>query len=548
MNVNIAPRGHSNMAVTAYLVNPKRDDPEQLERMGQHETFNLPTDDLETAAKVMAWTDQNREFIQQENGGTPRNVPATAGNVYHWSISWRPDDQPSWEHMRETVLSAVEERGLLNHQFYIVEHTDEPHKHIHIVTNLVHPETGRINNCWKDRDVLDRWANEYEKEHGVQCEARAAKYEAWEQEQQAFPDRTKKVDRSEAVSTAFERSDSGKAFQAALEEQGLTLARGRRRAFVVVDQNGDITNLTKCIEFTDGTSGRGKTKRIREHLKDVAPDDLRDAESVAAEHQQQAERETEDGGEDEGQNTVDMATSEATRRHQEETSEDSPTVDRDAVEVAQQKALADAAHRAAKEQARLAAEDQKRRGEETEARKKQERRDQERRRERFQADVERKTADSRRKWQIDELGKAKEEAQVRADGLCGFWARVFQPFARRDAIDQLQNTEKQLAERTTRFQADVEAFNAKRPQWVQVRELKRQGLEKKPLQPEFQPKPKPEPEASQQRAPEPSKPAQTAPVQDDDRAARKAEFLERQRQLREEQKREPEQRRDFDRD
>lgn len=564
MIVNVAGRGHSHTAVTQYLVNPKREDREQTPRLGNSETFNLYTDDIEKAAGWMAWMDESRHVIQQQKGGTGAGRHASAGNAYHLSLSWHPDEKPSWEHMRDTGVSAMEARGLAHHQFYIVQHTDEDHKHIHIVASLVDPETGKIATCWKDREALDRWAHDYEKEHGIQCKARDDKYQKWEQDKDAFPDRSQKLDHRAVVIAAYRASSSQEEFQDALEAQELTLAQGKRRSMVVVDQNGDVTSLNRllpekqdhretvtrayhsadngsafraalqaesldlqqgrrggfvvvdqdhhitklsaAVELEDGTKGRAKTNAIgqrladlepeqlplpKEWIKDVDRDALPKADDVARERIEELERERDgrdDGdGEDERQASLDAGFNDAAKRHHEETSDDCPTIDKEAAAIAQQHALldgADAHGEAVAEQHAHDAADAKRQRVEDDARQRQdELRARQERWARLQAEVDRNTAESRERWQIDELTTQRDQAREDALALSGFWSRIFRRSQLAEARDHAQDMEKRLEERTGRFRTDVEHYNSQRPEWIQQRELQRHGLEPKTPEP-----------------------------------------------------------------
>jgi Relaxase/Mobilisation nuclease domain len=66
-----------------------------------------------------------------------------------------------------------------NHQAVIVEHTDRPHKHVHVIVNLVDPETGQAVSLSNDAHKLDRWADNYEQTQGViRSPARRAKFHA----------------------------------------------------------------------------------------------------------------------------------------------------------------------------------------------------------------------------------------------------------------------------------------------------------------------------------------------------------------------------------
>ena len=50
--------------------------------------------------------------------------------------------------MLETALEAVKVLKAEERQVVIVEHLDEPHPHVHITINMIHPETG-MSTAWK---------------------------------------------------------------------------------------------------------------------------------------------------------------------------------------------------------------------------------------------------------------------------------------------------------------------------------------------------------------------------------------------------------------
>lgn len=440
MIANINPRGHSFTGVTAYLMHDKG--AETSERVEWTATYNLHTPDVEKASRFMAWTDGSRESLRAQSGGTAVGRKATAGNVYHYSLSWEPGEKPDRAAIEAEALASVKRLGLEKHQFYLVAHSDTEHAHVHVVVNLVNPETGRIASNWKDRDILDRWANEYEQKHGIQCEKRAKKFEVLDQDRGvevfARKDKGRRAELEQTVTELFQTSDSGRAFRAALQGEGLELAQGNRRGFVVVDQDGKVYALNRLIDTIDGAKGRAKTKAISARLKDVDTDSLERADEVAA-----------------------RITS----------------FDRDAQEVAQQEALADAASDAAPARVQQAAKAM-------EAIKHEERRkaaaalsERKAKWRALQRDVEAKTAASRKKWQIDELATKLVEARDDRAALNGFWARVFKRKQIAEADERVQSLEKQLTERTGRFRSDVKGFNAVRPEWIQRRALERAGLE-----------------------------------------------------------------------
>ena len=279
---NVAPRGQSFKGVAAYLMHDKGAATD--ERVVWTRTHNLHTDDIDKATRWMAWTDINRESLKPEDA-SPAGRPATAGNVYHFSLSWAPTEKPTQEHMEATALAAVERLGLSHHQLYMVAHDDTEHQHVHVVVNLVDTNTGKIADLHRDHDKLDRWSHEYEQQYGIQCEARAAKFAALDRGEAGHPmpsalKQRSREDHARAATEAFQASDSAQAFMAALEAEGLSLAQGQKRGFVVVDQQGEIYALARLVE---GAS----TKDITARLKGIDREGLPVADALAAQRQAQ---------------------------------------------------------------------------------------------------------------------------------------------------------------------------------------------------------------------------------------------------------------------
>jgi Ti-type conjugative transfer relaxase TraA len=50
--------------------------------------------------------------------------------------------------------------------------TDKEHSHVHVVVNTVHPITGRTADQKFSKLALSRWAEGYERQHGIECEQR----------------------------------------------------------------------------------------------------------------------------------------------------------------------------------------------------------------------------------------------------------------------------------------------------------------------------------------------------------------------------------------
>ncbi len=124
-----------------YLMHGKREehDPERLAWM---ETRNLFVDDPDRIPSMMRATAAQSKKCQKP--------------VYHMIISWRPDEAPSDVTMREVADRALFDLGLNEHQAVLAAHRDTNHRHLHILVNRVHPETGKAWHTSKDWARFER--------------------------------------------------------------------------------------------------------------------------------------------------------------------------------------------------------------------------------------------------------------------------------------------------------------------------------------------------------------------------------------------------------
>ncbi|WP_226562507.1 relaxase/mobilization nuclease domain-containing protein [Salipiger thiooxidans] len=141
------------------------------ERVAFTHTENLLTDNPETAMKVMAWTALHQSELKAAAGvkATGRKLEKP---VHTFMLSWAPGEDPDHEHMIETARSAVSALGLADHEAVFVGHDDTDHAHVHIIVNRVHPDHGKAAKLSKTRLTLSKWAEAYEKEHGIHCHRR----------------------------------------------------------------------------------------------------------------------------------------------------------------------------------------------------------------------------------------------------------------------------------------------------------------------------------------------------------------------------------------
>jgi hypothetical protein len=169
-------RGTSFKGALVYVLHDK--DAQTSERVGFVELHNLATDDPRRAWREMKGLCDAADELKKRSGAKATGRKLTKP-VYAFSLNWHEADNPDAAHMRETAVDALRALGMENHQAVIVEHTDRPHKHVHVIVNLVDPETGQAVSLSNDEHKLDRWADDYEVTQGViRSPDRRAKFHA----------------------------------------------------------------------------------------------------------------------------------------------------------------------------------------------------------------------------------------------------------------------------------------------------------------------------------------------------------------------------------
>ena len=116
-------------------------------------------------------TARDQAMLKQQSGKEARGRKNTRP-VLHYTLSWAAADNPSPEHMKETALSSLKALKLDQHQALIAAHGDKDHLHVHIVVNTIHPETGMTAPLKYTKEALSRWAEAYERAHGIHIEQR----------------------------------------------------------------------------------------------------------------------------------------------------------------------------------------------------------------------------------------------------------------------------------------------------------------------------------------------------------------------------------------
>ena len=95
--------------------------------------------------------------------------------MLHAVLGWHPSDL-EWltrEHLADTVRAALNAMGLKDRQSIWVTHTDTGRPHVHIVANLVHPDTGLVARLGLIKKRMSTFCAAYEQSLGdVRCKRR----------------------------------------------------------------------------------------------------------------------------------------------------------------------------------------------------------------------------------------------------------------------------------------------------------------------------------------------------------------------------------------
>ena len=186
--------GRSFKGAALYYLHDKRQagEAERLtsDRVAWTQTVNLPTDDPERAWRMMATTAMKADELKAAAGvkatGRKLTKPALA-----YSLSWHPDEKPTQAEQIDAARETLKLLGLSEHQALIVCHKDEPHAHVHVIVNRVHPAEGKAATLSKSKLILSEWAQAYEQKRGkILCPKRAENNAKRQQGEHVRDDRT----------------------------------------------------------------------------------------------------------------------------------------------------------------------------------------------------------------------------------------------------------------------------------------------------------------------------------------------------------------------
>lgn len=208
---------------------------------------------------------------------------------YHVAFRAAPGEELTaepWRHCADKLEQAL---GMEGHNRALVMHEKDGGQHLHVVWSRIDPETLKVAELAFDYRRCKEVAREIERELGLQqvrdhAPERGLEPPTHGEEKQANRKGQKRQDLEQtraAIREAWEESDDGRGFAAALKERGLELAQGERRDFVAVDEEGSVYSIGKR------TTG-ARAADVREKLADL---DRADLPTVEQTREQQRERE-----------------------------------------------------------------------------------------------------------------------------------------------------------------------------------------------------------------------------------------------------------------
>lgn len=217
--------------------------------------------------------------------------------IYHAQLN--PDRDLSREEWEKAIAIFEKEMGLEGYPRAVVLHEKEGREHLHLVySRFNHDHEADKMWAWSDswnypkheqasREIervlgLERVQGVHVEKDGKPRPDRTPTHDAMQQAKRTKIDpRTVKAD----VSALYASAEDGRAFVEALEANGYTLAKGDRRAYVVLDQAGGVHSLTRA-------SG-AKVGELGETLKDFPLADLPTVQDVRDRQREQREQEKE---------------------------------------------------------------------------------------------------------------------------------------------------------------------------------------------------------------------------------------------------------------
>lgn len=185
--------------------------------------------------------------------------------------------RPQWEHAADRIERML---GLANQPRAIAFHIDEKtgHEHMHVAWSRIDEDTLTAKRLPFFKERLKKISRELEMHFGLEVVTSQRPDKIKYAPTRAEHEQARRLglnvhELRNAIRSCYERSDCGASFQAALEHEGMILAQGEKRDFIVIDREGGMHALGKRI-LDDPIS------KIRARLSDLSRDGLPTVEAA----------------------------------------------------------------------------------------------------------------------------------------------------------------------------------------------------------------------------------------------------------------------------
>lgn len=189
--------------------------------------------------------------------------------LYSLSLSPPSTEDVSVEAFEVAIEEIEHKLGFVGQPRAVVFHEKKCRRHAHVVWSRIDSSTMTAIDPYQDKLTLEGIAHNLFIQHGWELPEGFKRKEdadplnySHSEHQQAKRTKRDPKELKRIFADAWQLSDSTKAFEHALAEQGLILARGDLRGFVAVDINGEVYSLTRWIGV--------KSKEVRAKLGNPA--------------------------------------------------------------------------------------------------------------------------------------------------------------------------------------------------------------------------------------------------------------------------------------
>lgn len=221
-----------------------------------------------------------RGFVSEDVKGAFQEIDIIAAGTrvqnpfYHASINPRADEHLTAEQWDIAVDTLEKNLGLDGHARFQIEHVKEGREHRHIIWNRLDENLKLTSDSFtyqahdKTRRELEQlFDHEPTPDTPQPSQRRSREFADWENFRGSQTGITPQEVKQE-ITALFHSSDSGAAFQSALEHSGYTLCRGDKRDMLcVIDSAGSSHALVRRIDSI-------RTAELRQFMADIDPHTL----------------------------------------------------------------------------------------------------------------------------------------------------------------------------------------------------------------------------------------------------------------------------------